>query len=251
MRAIEVYQSSDGEVTKAYYAALSAKWRIGPIAMNLFRAQKASARAKVYRGGIRGQGSYRSMAYERKGWALEQVCTALTESADLGIPFGWQQDRETPLGGRASWILYAELPSGQVSFHSPTRYAGPDYNGAWDGQHLSLCRILVFCDAVMDSCTVDVLESIELHTWETRVNGIQAAVPARRMQRNNRSKHPSRKFCSDACRQKDGREMRKLKPPRLCDECRKRLRKGEGLDHADHDSTTQGAADAIQPACAP
>jgi hypothetical protein len=33
------------------------------------------------------------------------------------------------------------------------------------------------------------------------------------------------RFCSDICRQQDGRAMRKLKPQRLCDECKKKLGK--------------------------
>lgn len=32
------------------------------------------------------------------------------------------------------------------------------------------------------------------------------------------------RFCSDICRQADGRERRKLKPPVLCSECRKALK---------------------------
>lgn len=37
-------------------------------------------------------------------------------------------------------------------------------------------------------------------------------------------KHRTKKFCSDKCRQKDGREIRELlrknKPPVLCQQCR-------------------------------
>ena len=33
------------------------------------------------------------------------------------------------------------------------------------------------------------------------------------------------KFCSDACRQADGREMRKLRPQVLCCECQKKIGK--------------------------
>jgi len=31
------------------------------------------------------------------------------------------------------------------------------------------------------------------------------------------------KFCSDACRQKDGREMRKNKPALICPHCKKNV----------------------------
>ena len=67
MTAAEVYQGSDGELTRRYYTELENRVGIlGLVAVNLFRAQNCSSRAKVYRGGVRGRGSYKSMAYEKK-----------------------------------------------------------------------------------------------------------------------------------------------------------------------------------------
>lgn len=111
--------------------------------MNLFRAQKCSSRAKKYRGGIRGIGSFRSIAYDRKGWSIEELCKALAAAPNLGISFGWKKD---PLMPGAEWVLYVDLPEGQVSFHSVQRYLGPDYPGDWDKQHKSEERIIAFCD---------------------------------------------------------------------------------------------------------
>ncbi len=31
-------------------------------------------------------------------------------------------------------VLYVDLPTGQVSWHTGMRHIGPDYLGAWDGQ---------------------------------------------------------------------------------------------------------------------
>jgi hypothetical protein len=146
MKAIEVYKGSDGEVTKRYYSALCKCGVVGAIAMNLFRAQKCSERAKRYRGGIRGQGSYRDMAYERKQWSMGLLCDALvTWSDQLQITWGWKQD---PAQDFNPWVLYVDLPCGQVSFHSPVRGKGPDYSGDWDRQHASVERIIEFCDEV-------------------------------------------------------------------------------------------------------
>ncbi len=146
MNALEVYAGSDGELTRRYYAELQKRGPLGVVAVNLFRAQKCSARAKKYRGGIRGVGSYRGMAYERKDWAIQQLCDALVaHGAQLGIRFGWAKDPAQP------WhddVLYIDLPQGQVSFHSGRRHAGPDYPGQWDGQHVSAERIIAFCDTV-------------------------------------------------------------------------------------------------------
>lgn len=150
-----VYKSSDGAMTKQLYALLAKRGAAGEVAVELFRAQKCSERAKKYRGGIRGVGSFKAMAYERKGWALHNLCTTLLTGAagsrieravELNISFGWKED---PRESFARWVLYVELPNGQVSFHSPVRHDGPDFKGEWDGQHLSCERVLAFCDAVL------------------------------------------------------------------------------------------------------
>jgi hypothetical protein len=129
---LETYTGSDGERTKALYVELESSGPIGAVATNLFRACKASERAKVYRGGERGRGSYRRMAYDRKQWAMDNLCSALAKHAtDLRIVWGWGRDNTQP---RHCDVLYIELPTGQVSFHTACRGQGPDYHGAWDGQ---------------------------------------------------------------------------------------------------------------------
>jgi len=149
MRAVEVYEGSDGALTRAFYAALEARGPAGVVAVNLFRAQKTSTRAKLYRGGIRGKGSYKSMAYDTKRWAMENLVKVLTEhGAALGITFGWKEDPQTVFGEEASWVLYVDLPQGQVSFHSPNKLAGPLYARDWDQQKLSAQRVIEFADSV-------------------------------------------------------------------------------------------------------
>jgi hypothetical protein len=137
----EIYKGSNGEATKALYARLSSFGAQGAIAVELFRAQKASSRAKAYRGGVRGRGSYRSMAYDRKGWALGNLCGALArDAADIAVVWGWGVDAKEPVHRH---VLYVDLPTGQVSFHSGERYGGPDYAGEWDGvRGASVDRIL-------------------------------------------------------------------------------------------------------------
>lgn len=133
---LRTYQGSDGEATKALYEVLNGLGPIGTVAVNLFRACKSSERAKVYRGGERGRGSYRRMAYDRKQWSLDNLCATLAADADqFGIRWGWGidlvlRDRDDP----HHHVLYVDLPTGQVSFHSGVRGNGPDYPGQWDGQ---------------------------------------------------------------------------------------------------------------------
>jgi hypothetical protein len=145
MDALEVYKGSDAALTKRYYALLALSGAIGDIAINLFRAQKASARAKVYRGG-----GYRGMAYDKKNWAIEQLCKALLTHPETGITFGWKLDpKMVALHEAAKWVLYVDLPDGQVSFHNVKRYAGQDYPGEWDGKlNVSGQRIINFCNRV-------------------------------------------------------------------------------------------------------
>lgn len=126
-----VYQGSNGDLTKSLYERLIALGPKGVIACNLFRALKNSERAKVYRGGKRGQGSYRSMAYERKQWAMDNLCNALEGHArTIGLVWGWGYDAKAIA---FEHVLYVETPFGQVSFHTSARGTGPDYPGQWDG----------------------------------------------------------------------------------------------------------------------
>lgn len=128
--AMAIYDGSSGEATLALYRRLEDLGPIGVVAMNLFRAHKASARAKVYRGGD-AKGSWRSQAYEKKQWSLDNLAKALERSADeLGLKWGWGVDLEQE---RHQCVLYVDLPTGQVSFHTDRRGAGPDYPGGWDG----------------------------------------------------------------------------------------------------------------------
>jgi hypothetical protein len=148
----EIYDGSDADATRALYKALEAFGPQGLVALNLFRASKCSARAKVYRGGVRGRGSYKSMAYERKAWSMENLTKVLNDQGKrLGITWGWKQDPKTVFGEAPSWVLYIDLPGhGQVSFHSPTKLAGPTYPGDWDGTHESENRIIDYCGALLD-----------------------------------------------------------------------------------------------------
>jgi hypothetical protein len=146
LEAQYVWSQSNGNVTSDFYAKLSAKGPIGEIAVNLFRANKSSARAKHYHGGD-GTGSFRGKAYDRKQESIAAVCTVLSKhAAKLGIKWGWQKDETTP---GFEWVIYIDLPQGQVSFHGPARGSGPMYLTGWDGKRLSTERICAFCDAVM------------------------------------------------------------------------------------------------------
>src|SRR3990167_6973251 len=107
---IEIYEGSSGDATKELFGALMLPGAAGELAVNLFRAQKASARAKVYRGGRRG---FKGVAYDKKGWAIGNISELLTQhGAALGMRWGWQPD---PATEGYPWVLYVDLPTGQVS----------------------------------------------------------------------------------------------------------------------------------------
>ncbi len=156
MRAREVFDGNNGDVTKSYYATLNGLGFNGQLAVALFRAQKRSTAAKRYKG--RG---YTRAAYDVKNWSLSEVCRILTEAngeTENLIAWGWKHDPKTPA---YEWVLYVELPQGQVSFHSPDRLAGPEYPNEWDGQHNVREKIIQFCDSVMGLTEVVYPEQLE------------------------------------------------------------------------------------------
>jgi hypothetical protein len=153
-----VYYGSDGVKTRQLYKQLEKCGAIGLVALNLFRAQKCSSRAKVYHGGISGLGSYRDLAYEKKQYSMNQLCEVLKENAEkLNIKWGWKID---PKQEYHKWVLYVELPIinhcdklpesiNQISFHTDKKGIGEDYNGDWDGKNASEQRIINWVSEVL------------------------------------------------------------------------------------------------------
>lgn len=138
-RAYSVYHGSNGAATRGYLKSLEKQGQYGKIAAALFRAQKSSTRAKMYRGG-----KYTGMAYERKNEVIKQLCNLLNEDS-CGLIWGWGYDENATMFYD---VLYVELPQGQVSFHSEDRYVGPEYEDEWDGIEASEDRIILFCGSL-------------------------------------------------------------------------------------------------------
>jgi hypothetical protein len=141
---IRIYQGSDAEATKALYAKLESLGGIGSLAVNLFRAQKASERAKVYSRRFKGA------AYDKKQWSIDNLCGTLEAyAAPFGLTWGWGEDDKQPVHKH---VVYIDLSTGQVSFHSGYRGKGPDYPGQWDGiPGQSPDRIMRWVARVMDA----------------------------------------------------------------------------------------------------
>jgi hypothetical protein len=138
----EIYFGSDGKATMALYGKLNTMGAIGIIAMNLFRACKASERAKVY------SRKWSGTAYDKKQWSLDNAARALVDHcAAADIVWGWKQDPNPPIG--FPWVLYIDTPGGQVSYHSRTRGVGPDYMGDWNGAQPSSLRIIRWVEMLL------------------------------------------------------------------------------------------------------
>jgi hypothetical protein len=74
--------------------------------------------------------------YRQKSLALDAACS---EAQRTTIRWGWAQDK---LVEDAPFVIYFDLPSGQVSFHAEFRGDGLDYGGEWDGvEDAAWCRI--------------------------------------------------------------------------------------------------------------
>jgi len=122
MDAGSVYYGSNGGVSRSFCAKLEKKGHLGRIAAQLFRVQKASSRAKVYRGGIKRSGglrqSFRDLAYQRKDECIKRLCDLLVADS-CAMKWGWKVDVKQSF---ANNLLYVDLPNGQVSFHVINRY---------------------------------------------------------------------------------------------------------------------------------
>lgn len=150
MNVRAIYEGSNGAATQALYDRLQTFGPAGIVALNLFRASKCSARAKVYR-----RGCHKRDAYDRKQWSLSNLCTVLQIHADaLGIVWGWKED---PAQAFHRWVLYVVLPvHGQVSFHSATAIGSQRFAGEWDGSRESHERILRHTAALFASVESEV-----------------------------------------------------------------------------------------------
>ncbi|MEQ8667583.1 MAG: hypothetical protein RIC12_00335 [Pirellulales bacterium] len=156
-----VMDGSQSSKTRAFYRRLEKLGRRGRVAAQLFRSQKTSSRAKKYRGGL-ATISYSELSYRRKGDSLEKLCELLKEdSLDMDWGGAWDPDQDY-----APYILYVDLPQGQISFHSISRFSGPDYSTPWDGKHASEDRIVEFAQTVVDGAqsVASVPESQEIET---------------------------------------------------------------------------------------
>lgn len=140
------FYGSDAALTRRVLHAVEEAGEAGWLGACLFRAQKSSTRAKCYRGGLGRRGPrYRDLAYTRKEEAITLLCDELQTSTH---PWGWARDPGQPF---APWVLYIDLPDGQVSFHALERGRGPDYPEEWDQSHASEQRILAFCRRALAS----------------------------------------------------------------------------------------------------
>lgn len=136
----EIFFGSDGERSKALYSQLE---RIGPhgrIAALCLRAQKASDKANFY---IFRE--YKRIAYERQNEALIALVDTLNQSSIIRT-WGWGRDE----AGYHKWVLYVDLPQGQVSWHNESKIGDRDYPNQSDGTGLSQERILAFAATQID-----------------------------------------------------------------------------------------------------
>lgn len=149
MTARQVLASSCAADTRDFKKRLTQCGPEGILASLLFSAYKTSSRAKQYRGGIRcssGRISFRDLSYDRKAEHLNKLAEFLSQHESLVKGWGWGTD---PDNVDARYVLYIDLPGGQVSFHSCKKYTRQVYPGQWDGQNASEQRILAFCDQLL------------------------------------------------------------------------------------------------------
>lgn len=151
MNVADIYHGSNAAATRKLLKQLESSGHAGRIAAQMFRAQKTSSRAKKYRGGKDNSDgvfkSFRTMAYETKAKALFALCRLLMAD-DCGMAWGWHHNR-CAARNEPEFVLYVELPTGQVSWHVLHRYDGPDFAGKWDeARGTSEHRVIAHVQAV-------------------------------------------------------------------------------------------------------
>ena len=157
MSCRKMFKTGSGDDVVAFTIELAKRGAAGAVACALFRAFNNSFRAKKGR-------KQRRERYDRKGDALKSLCTSLVEfNPRLHFKWGWGRDEGTR---GYSDVLYVDIPTGQVSFHSAGRYQGPRYKGRWDGSKESRERIADWCDQLLLLPTADYdLEAMPFGKW--------------------------------------------------------------------------------------
>lgn len=161
---LAIYNGSSGAATRGLYAQLEAFAPRGPIAVKLLQACKASERAKKY------TRRFAAAAYDKKDWAISELCRALVAEPDVVPSWGWGFDAKA-IG--FEHVLYIDVPgAGQVSFHTSYRKDGPDYAGGWDGiKAVAARRICRWTEAVLNGREVLTSEGGEHDGVSTRTEG--------------------------------------------------------------------------------
>lgn len=151
MNAQAAYEATDYSETRSYLRALANAGRLGRIAAALFAAMRASTDAKTERRLAKGDPlaeiTVSRAGYARKRLAMQKVCELLAHNA-AGLAWGWGNDRRQ---ADCPFVLFVDLPQGQVSFHTPEKLMGPEYAGRWDRACQNRERVLAFCDALLPS----------------------------------------------------------------------------------------------------
>jgi hypothetical protein len=144
MRAREVYDGSDGELTKRYYAALAERGVIGfdrdeslPCT-EVLRPGEALSRRRVQRRSVRPEELVMGLLCSRAGAAMRGARNRVRVE-------GRSQGRRTTSGCSTS-----TCPPAKCSFHAAAHGEGPDYSRATGTGSIQRAeRILAFCDQVI------------------------------------------------------------------------------------------------------
>lgn len=112
-------------VRKAQSHSEQAKSR--PSNARTFGDYRGSNRSKHAYHAYRGSRDARQRDYSEKASALDEAAVAAQE---CGVNAGWQpnSDKDSPV----PYIVYFDLPTGQVSFHTTSDCGLPRYDGEWD-----------------------------------------------------------------------------------------------------------------------
>lgn len=187
--------ASKAALTRRRNRALARAGAYGELLRHLLSAQEASDRAKSraangkhrreFRAGAYGEHNYRTSRdarerdYSEKEEHLTKACELLA-TGQFDVPWGWGLDtlprtvrsddydywHYGPLPTKTMAVLYVQLPTGQVSFHSAHVGRGPKYRDGWDGeQGMSLLRITKAIDELADGGSAPTVSADAVVPW--------------------------------------------------------------------------------------
>ena len=148
IRVVKAFYGYDAMAIQDVKARLKAGGLKGELADLLFEAERTDLNAGV----CRTTPACSWTSRHRRKWdrwirALKALVSFLDRSASqLGIHWGWQE-HENQTG--PFWVVFIDLPTGQVFYSAPERLTDHQYEGSMEWSESNEIPIFEFCEEIL------------------------------------------------------------------------------------------------------